>query len=201
MPYAKSLDEFYNNLELGWKKELILKLRKIILSTELKETLKWGVPVFVYNKKNIVGLASFKKHCAIWFYQGGLLKDKEQLLFNAQEGKTKALRQWRFLENDPVPEKKIKSYVVEAIQNQKEGKEIKPDKTKKEIIIPELMAKEFEKNKELKKIFSSLSYSHQKEYVEHIHDAKKESTKVRRLEKIIPMILDKKGLHDKYKNC
>ncbi|MBK7633096.1 MAG: hypothetical protein IPJ13_01585 [Saprospiraceae bacterium] len=44
----------------------------------------------------MVGLAAFKSYTGIWFFQGGLLDDKQQFLMNAQEGKTKAMRQWRF---------------------------------------------------------------------------------------------------------
>ena len=39
----------------------------------------------------------------------------------------------------------------------------------------------------------------QREYNEHIASAKREATKQSRLAKILPMVLDGKGLHDKYR--
>jgi len=39
-----------------------------------------------------------------------------------------------------------------------------------------------------------------KEYMEHIDEAKQEKTKISRLEKIKPLVLAGKGLHDKYKS-
>ena len=39
----------------------------------------------------------------------------------------------------------------------------------------------------------------QREYAEYIADAKREETKSKRLEKIIPMILANQGLNDKYR--
>ena len=58
-----------------WKSTLI-ELRKIILSTGLEETIKWGTPVYTYSSKNIVGIGSFKSYAGLWFFQGALLKDE-----------------------------------------------------------------------------------------------------------------------------
>ncbi len=52
------------------------------------------------------------------------------MLINAQEGKTRAMRQWRFGSVDEIDKKLVLEYVQEAIQNQKDGKQIKPEKTK-----------------------------------------------------------------------
>jgi uncharacterized protein YdeI (YjbR/CyaY-like superfamily) len=41
----------------------------------------------------------------------------------------------------------------------------------------------------------------QREYCEYISEAKRDATKLKRLEKIIPMIIEGVGLNDKYKNC
>ncbi|MEL7473318.1 MAG: YdeI/OmpD-associated family protein, partial [Planctomycetota bacterium] len=41
----------------------------------------------------------------------------------------------------------------------------------------------------------------QRQYNEHVSEAKREETKLKRVEKIKPMILEGVGLHDKYKNC
>ena len=54
---------------------------------------------------------------------------------------------------------------------------------------------------ELLNAFIALTPGKQKDYSNHISDAKQEKTKASRLEKIRPMILAGGGLHDKYKNC
>ena len=41
----------------------------------------------------------------------------------------------------------------------------------------------------------------QREYADYIESAKREATKITRLEKIIPLIEKGIGLNDKYKNC
>ena len=36
----------------------------------LEETLKWGMPTFMYRDKIVCGIAGFKAHCALWFRHG-----------------------------------------------------------------------------------------------------------------------------------
>ncbi|MCC1485056.1 YdeI/OmpD-associated family protein [Winogradskyella immobilis] len=200
MKKVKSVEE-YIEVNSHWQEELQL-LRSIILKTEAIETLKWSAPVYTVNGKNVIGLGAFKQHFGIWFFNGVFLKDKHQLLSNAQEGKTKALRQMRFESRNEINETIVLDYVKEAIENQKAGKELKPErKASKAVEIPELLANALQSNAELSSAFKNLSPYKQREYCEHILTAKREATKLSRLEKITPMLLQGIGLNDKYRNC
>ena len=193
-----SIEEYIEtNAHFG---EALTLLRRIINTTELVETVKWSAPVYALNGKNVVGLGAFKNHFGIWFFNGVFLKDEQNLLTNAQE-KTKALRQMRFKSIDDINKDIVLSYVKEAIENQRLGKEIKPDRTKKETVIPPELQNELEKDAKLKTSFEALTPSKQREYCEHISTAKRDATKQSRLDKIKPMIMQGVGLHDKYKNC
>ncbi len=180
----------------NWAEELEL-LKSIIAKTELIETTKWGGPVYVLNGKNVVGVGGFKNYFTIWFFNGVFLKDKKKILVNAQEGVTKSLRQWRFTSKEEVNENAILDYVLEAIENEKQGKIIKPEKGKS--IVSELFEKELEANLNLKVAFAEFSPYKQKEFLEYIETAKREETKRSRIEKIKPMILKNIGLNDKYR--
>lgn len=181
--------------------EALSLLRAIILKTELNESIKWSAPVYDLNGKNVVGLGAFKNHFGIWFFNGVFLKDEHKLLVNAQENKTKALRQMRFTSIDEIDKILVLAYVKEAIDNQKLGKEIKPNRTKKEVVIPDELNQVFKVKYDVNDSFKALTPGKQKEYCNYISDAKREATKQTRIEKIIPMILSGVGLHDKYKNC
>ena len=189
----------YIHKQEKWRDELT-KLRAIFQKTELTEEVKWGTPTYTLNSKLVAGFAGFKNHYAIWFHQGVFLKDTQQKLVNAQEGVTKALRQWRFEKEDSIDSDVVLNYIKEAIQNCKEEKELKP-KRKKNAVIPLLLKEAFQKNKELAKAFKLLTPGKQREYADYIHEAKRETTKESRLQKMTPMIIEGKGLHDKYKNC
>jgi uncharacterized protein YdeI (YjbR/CyaY-like superfamily) len=120
------------------------------------------------------------------------------VLINAQEGTTKGMRQWRFNSIEDVNEDLIKSYLLEAIQNQKEGKEIKPEK--KPLTIPDELKEVLASDAQLSEAFDRLTLTNKRDFVEHIETAKRAETKQARLQKIIPMIRDGVGLYDKYKN-
>jgi uncharacterized protein YdeI (YjbR/CyaY-like superfamily) len=57
--------------------------------------------------------------------------------------------------------------------------------------IPQDLLKEFKKEKQARAFFDALSYTHQKEYVQWILEAKKEETRQRRVIKTIGMLNDK----------
>lgn len=107
----------------------------------------------------------------------------------------------RFESIKEINKNAVLDYIKEAINNQKLGKELKPEKKGKKLLISKELKEVFKHNSELTEAFNNLTAYKQKEYVEYIDTAKREATKQSRLEKIIPIILKGAGLNDKYKNC
>ena len=196
MKRYETVDDYVSASE-QWGAELS-RLREILLSTDLVEEVKWGAPCYTYDGKNVVGMAGFKSYFGLWFHQGALLADKEKVLINAQEGATKALRQWRMQAERDIKPAIIRRYATEAIQLVKDGKQIGPAKKKGPATSPEL-EKAFAKNKTARKRFDQLTPGRQREYADYIASAKREKTKQRRIEKILPMINAGVGLNDKYR--
>ena len=180
-----------------WKAELLF-LREVCLETELEENLKWSIPTYTIKNKNVVGIGAFKNHVAMWFFQGTFLKDPYKKLINAQEGTTKGLLQWRFTSIEEMDPKEITEYLNEAIANEKAGKRIKIDR-KKELVIPEELKAELEKDPKLNAAFETFTPFKKREFAEYIGEAKREATRLKRLEKCTGMILEGVGLHDKYR--
>jgi hypothetical protein len=60
------------------------------------------------------------------------------------------------------------------------------------IEVPAELLKLFKKEKDAKIFFEGLSYTHQKEYVQWINEAKQEETRQRRVTRTIEMLKDKK---------
>lgn len=187
-----------NYIESSPRKEELARLRQILLDCNLTEEIKWGAPAYTYQGKNVAGLAAFKSYVGLWFHQGALLKDKEKKLINAQEGKTRALRQWRFASVKEIQPRLIKAYVMEAIQLMKDGRSIKPA-AKKKIDLPEELVRAL-KNKKVATIFQALTPFKQREYIEYVAEAARPETRQKRVEKIVPMILKGIGLNDKYRS-
>jgi hypothetical protein len=68
---------------------------------------------------------------------------------------------------------------------------VEPDLEERVIEIPKDLMKELKKEKEAKAFFDKLSYTHRKEYVNWVTEAKKEETRQNRIIKAIEML--KKG--------
>src|SRR5688572_9376652 len=164
-----------------WVEELML-LRDIILSTGLKEEIKWGGPIYTLDGKNVLAIGGFKNYFTIWFHNGAFLSDPEKVLVNASEGRTRGLRQWRFSSKKEIKPALIKKYVKEAIENEKAGKRIKPEK-KEAIPVPGEFQSIFKKDKQLKEAFAKLTPFRQREYLEYVAEAKTEETRLRRVDK------------------
>lgn len=69
------------------------------------------------------------------------------------------------------------------------------DKEERTVEIADDIALVFKENQEAKKLFDKMSYTHRKEYIRWIEEAKKPETRENRKVKMIQMILDgKKGI-------
>ncbi|QBA65640.1 hypothetical protein EQY75_09100 [Muriicola soli] len=174
------------------------RLRRLALQTELQEDLKWGIPVYTLKGKNVFGISAFKTHFGIWFFNGCYLKDPEGVLENAQEGKTKAMRHYKFSSLDEIMPDIVLAYMTEAVENQKKGLIHKPDRKKKTEIPAELL-QVLEKDPGLHKAFKQITPYKQREYCEYIASAKQLKTKHSRLAKILPMIREGLGINDMYR--
>ena len=195
MQKVVTVDEYLCRLE-NWREE-VSELRTLLLESELEETIKWGMPTYTLKGKNVVGLSAFKNYYGLWFHQGIFLNDSAGMLINAQDGKTKGMRQLR-LQSPDIDKCLVIEYIKEAIANEKAGKRVQIERCTEVLIPPELAAAMLNQQ-ELKKCFNNLTPRKQKEYAEFIASAKREQTKTNRLNKIIPMIKSGKGLNDDYR--
>jgi uncharacterized protein YdeI (YjbR/CyaY-like superfamily) len=189
---AKTVDYYLKQKE-RWTPELT-KLREILLSTSLEESVKWGMPSYSAYGQNIVGLGAFANHFCLWFHQGALLADKENVLMNAQEGKTKAMRQWRMTRAQDIKPALLKRYLKEAMKLAEAGEAIKPARGTP-VAVPAPLKTALAQNKAAAAAFKSLTPGKRREYADYVKDAKRDDTKLRRIEKIVSGV----GLNDKYK--
>lgn len=198
MKRYKTVDEFLLGTE-QWHDELV-RLREILCSTGLEESIKWAFPCYSYRGKNVVGLGAFQGYFGLWFFQGALLDDPKQRLMNAQEGRTKAMRQWRMTERREIKVKEIKDFIRQAKKLIEAGTEIKADRSRA-AAVPHELATRLRDSPRLRSSFQALTQGRQREYANYVAEAKREETRLKRLEKIEPMILAGLGLNDKYRSC
>jgi uncharacterized protein YdeI (YjbR/CyaY-like superfamily) len=181
-------------------KKSILILRSLALKANAQEFFKWQAPVYGVDGKNVFWIARFKNHFSIGFFNGVFLSDPKNVLINVQKDKTMAMRHWHFKSEDEIDESDVLAYIVESLDNHRNGISLTPKKkTPVKVVVPVLLKDALGKNATAKEAFNKLSPYNKKEFTEYITSAKQEKTKLSRLEKIVPMIIDGKGLNDKYK--
>src|SRR3990167_3409714 len=133
MRKAVDVDDFFDNAPL-WRAELTA-LRMALLASGLDEEIKWGAPCYTIDGVNVVGLGAFKSYFGLWFFQGALLKDAKKVLVNAQEGRTKAMRQWRMTSAGDINAPAVANYVKEAMALAKACKTV-PKARPKRLVMP-----------------------------------------------------------------
>jgi len=180
----------------NWQVELEA-LRQIVLSVGLTEELKWGVPCYTYNEKNIAIVSAFKEYCSISFFKGALLEDPHLRLTKPGEG-SQAARLIKFTNyNEIITQTEIlKAYINGAVELEKSGKKIEFKKNP-EPIPAELLTK-FDELPALQQAFFALTPSRQRGYIIYFSQPKQAHTRSSRIEKCILKILNGEGLNDKY---
>ncbi|WP_210517608.1 YdeI/OmpD-associated family protein [Hymenobacter terricola] len=187
--------DFYFHKAHRWLEELE-QVRTVVLACGLTEELKWGVPCYTFQNRNILLLHVFKDYCAVLFFKGALLRDAQGLLVQ-QTANVQAARQLRFttvrevVEREPV----LKTYIQEALELEKSGAKVafkKPD----EFTSPEEWQRKLTENPALKTAFTALTPGRQRAYLLHFSAPKQSNTRAARIEKCTHDILNGRGIND-----
>ena len=194
-----------NNPQVDWFfhksgkwQEAFQELREIVIGCGLTEEVKWGCPCYTHQRSNIVLIHGFKEYCALLFMQGALLKDPKKMLVQ-QTKNVQSARQLRFFNREDILKNRstIEAYIREAVEYSKAGRKVER-KTTAEYEIPEEFQTALADMPELKSAFYQLTPGRQRAYLLYFSSAKQTKTRMERIEKYIPKIIDNKGLDDEY---
>ena len=187
--------DFFFDKAKQWQEEY-KELRTIILDCDLTEELKWGVPCYTFEKKNVVLIHGFKEYCAVLFVKGVLLKDVKGILIQQTEN-VQSARQIRFTNVREIVKMKsiLKAYVKEAIEVEKSGLKVELKKTS-DYAIPREFQTKLDEMPALKEAFYALTPGRQRAYIFYFSQPKLSKTREERVEKYIDLILDGIGLND-----
>ncbi len=187
--------DFFFVKDTKWKQEYE-QLRKIVLECGLTEELKWGCPCYTYQGTNVVLIHGFKEYCALLFMKGALLGDAEGILIQQTEN-VQAGRQIRFtnLKEVVTLAATLKAYIYEAIELEKAGIKV-PLKKTEEYNVPEEFQMKLDTIPELKAAFEALTPGRQRGYLYYFSQPKQSKTRLSRVEKYIPQIMEGKGVED-----
>jgi uncharacterized protein YdeI (YjbR/CyaY-like superfamily) len=182
---------------LSWKEELSA-LRGLALSLPLVEEIKWGVPCYTWNDKNILMISAFKDYASVSFFKGALLTHGSRLLEKPGPN-SYASRMLKFNSSQDIlnHQETILDCMKEAIEIEKSGQMLAPRAETEPI--PEELEQKFQEDIAFKNAFESLTPGRQRGYILYFSQPKQSKTRTVRIEKYTPQILRGEGIHDAYK--
>jgi uncharacterized protein YdeI (YjbR/CyaY-like superfamily) len=156
------------------------------------ESIKWQMPFFDY-KGPVCFMAAFKEHATFGFWKGKLLFGKEDKGAMGHFGRLTSIKS---LPSDA----QLVSFVRQAVElNERGVKTSRPrSNTKRRLIVPSDLKSALAKNSKARMAFENFSYTHKKEYVEWITDAKRDETRKKRLKTTIQWLAQGKPQNWRY---
>jgi uncharacterized protein YdeI (YjbR/CyaY-like superfamily) len=167
---------------------------------DVEEKLKWGFPHFDY-KGVYTSMAAFKGHCAFTFWKTKLMHDPQTLLGEKEEKAMGHLGRIRSL-GDLPPDDVLLQYLLEAKKLNDMGVKLhskKPtEKEKQELLVPEDLLKALKKDTATIANFEKFPYSHRKDYIQWINEAKTSATREKRIKITVEWTAEGKRRNWKY---
>jgi hypothetical protein len=166
---------------------------------EVQETMKWSMPFFEY-KGLLCNMAAFKHHVAFGFWKGDLVL--------GSEAKGEAMGQFGRITSvaDLPPDKRLLELIRKAARLNEQA--VKPPSrtvgrrpANRYLKVPDFLASALAGDPRAEANFKNMSYSHRREYVEWLTEAKREETRQRRLATALAWISQGKSQNWKYERC
>jgi hypothetical protein len=179
-------------------KPILVHLRKLVHQgcPAAEETIKWGMPHFMYGGEILCGMAAFKAHAAFGFWKGKLI---------VGEGSEDGMGQFGCLATvkDLPGDKTMLGYIKTAMKLTDEGVKSptrgKAAKPKPPIKPPAWFLAALKTDKAALKTFEAFTPGKQREYLEWITEAKTDATRDKRLATGIAWMAEGKEYNWKYK--
>ena len=179
----KAMDSYIAK-SADFAKPILTHIRELVhkACVDVEEKMKWSFPHFDYKGEMMCSMAAFKQHAAFGFWKASLMKDPVLVENAKSESAMGHLGRLSSIKDLPS-DKKITAWIKEAMALTDKGiKIVKPKPVeKKELVVPDYFTAALKKNKKASAVFDAFAYSHKKEYLQWITEAKTEETRNSRM--------------------
>ena len=196
MPTDPRIDAYIEQAQ-PFARPILEHLREVVHCAlpQAAETIKWSMPHFTLNGKNVAGMAAFKAHAAFVIHGEG----RQGPVDNSAMGQLGRLVTLADLPSDASLSRTL-SQAADRITNG--VKTARPKSVfKPEIPVPEDFATALAIASPAKRCFDQFSPSHRREYLEWIVDARKAETREKRINQAIVWLSEGKKRNWKYEAC
>lgn len=161
-----------------------------------QETLKWGVPHFTLNGQNLAGMAAFKEHATFGFW-----RDEEVTGSPRDTGAMGSMGRLASIADLP-DDAAMAAMIARAVALAAEGKPKRAaPKPKAMLDMPADLAAVLKANPAAQAHWDAFSPGKRRDYIEWVLEAKREETRVKRIETIVAQVAEGKDRNWKYKGC
>ena len=180
----------------AWQ-DILTALRALARQSGLQETLKWGKPCYGYNGANVAILYSFKESAALGFFKGALLHGPAELLAAPGEN-SQAMRMARFTTAQAVEQasEALSALLRDAIALEQAGIDV-PFAPAAAQPMPQELTDRLAADAVLRTAFEALTPGRRRSYALYLGQAKQSATRLARLERCVPLILEGLGPNER----
>ena len=195
---SDKIDLYFSNHD-GDILDYSLELRDLVheCDLEMTEDYKWGQPVF-HHKGLACSIGTFRKHVNLFFFKGAQIEDKYEA-FELSTKKNSVTRSIKIRERKDIIPDVLLYYINAAAKLNSEGSKEKINTERVPLDLCKPLEDAFIRYPIAQDNYRDFSYSQRKEYIDWINSSKKGSTIERRISKAIDLLLEGRGLHDKYR--
>jgi uncharacterized protein YdeI (YjbR/CyaY-like superfamily) len=180
----------------AWRAEFEA-LRPVLLRAGLDEEFKWRKPCYTHGGKNIVIFQPFKELCALLFFKGALLEDPDAALREQGENTRSALRlEFRSLADVTAAKSSVTALVKDAVRVEQAGLSLPKRAPTDDGPYPEELDMLLDADPALNAAWGRLTPGRRRGWVLHFNGAKQSKTRIARIERATPRILEGFGMHD-----
>ncbi|MDE1915078.1 MAG: YdeI/OmpD-associated family protein [Sphingomonadales bacterium] len=181
----------------SFARPILLHLRALVHAAlpGLGETIKWRMPHFTLNGKNLAGMAAFKAHCAFVIHGGG----RQGMAREDGMGDYGRITSLADLPSDGDLSRRL----VDAAASVASGeKRVRPASLPRGAIpMPDDLAQALAAHPAAQAVFDGFAPSHRRDYLEWIIEAKQPATRQRRIAQTVEWVSEGKRRNWKYEKC
>ncbi len=163
---------------------------------DAEEAVKWSMPAFIYKGKQLAGMAAFKAHATLGFWQRSGVR--------GEDSKSGAMGDFGRLTSvaDLPDEATLAALIHKAMALIDAGARTVRNKIPKpQIEMPDDLSAALAGNSAAHATFDAFPPGCRREYLDWIVSAKRPETRARRIAQAIEQMAQGKKLHWKYENC
>ena len=201
MPSHDPRVDAYIERQAEFAQTILVYVRELVHEAcpDVEETIKWGMPTFVYPGGILCGMAGFKQHASFGFWKHALVVgDDQPRVGMGSYGKLTTL-------DDLPPRSQLLAHVHKAMAlnagDRSPPAARKSVRAKPAATMPPDLASALDGDATAKAVFDGFPPGQQREYIDWIIDAKRDETRRKRVLQAVEWLAEGKRRNWKYERC